>query len=84
MKIVKVIKLPKLFQKKEDKTYSLTPLGQCKMEWDIKQNKLSKINGVISVAIILGMFGAGFLSKEFFIMIMAGKGMGKFAGWMVG
>ena len=82
--MIKVIKIPKLFQKKIDKSYSLTPLGQCKMEWDIKQDKLKKVNGVISIGIILTMFAAGFLSKEFFVMIMAGKGMGKFAGWMIG
>lgn len=84
MKIIKSIKAPKFFQKKEDKTYSLTPLGQCKMEWDIKKEKERKINGVVSIAVILGMFAAGFLSKEFFVMIMAGKGIGKFAGWMIG
>ena len=84
MMIVKTIKLPKLFQKKEDKGYPLTDLGYVQMMWDMKQAKLGKIKGVISIAIVMGMFGLGFLSKEFVIMIMAGKGMGKFASWIVG
>jgi len=82
--MIAVIKLPKLFQKKEDKCYPATDLGYVKMMWDLKQEKLSKINGTISIAIVLGMFAAGFLGKEFVIMILAGKGMGKVASWMVG
>ena len=84
MNIVKVIKLPKLFQKKKAKSYSLTPLGQCKMEFDIKQAKQGKIDNAIYIVAIIAMFGFGFMTKEFLIMILAGKGMGKFAGWMIG
>ena len=84
MSVVKVIKIPKLFQKKEPKSYPMTPVGQVQMIWDIKQEKLGKINGVISIGIILGMFAAGFLGKEFVVMVLAGKGMGKVAGWMIG
>ena len=82
--MIKTIKVPKLFQKKEDKSYPVTDLGYVQMMWDMKQAKLGKINGVISIGIVLGMFAAGFLGKEFVIMILAGKGMGKFASWMVG
>jgi len=84
MNIVKVVKLPRLFKKKEDKCYSCTPVGQVQMAWDIKQAKQSKINNATYAVAIIAMFGFGFLSKEFLIMILAGKGMGKFAGWMIG
>lgn len=84
MTIVKVVKVPKLFQKKEDKRYPLSDLGYVQMLWDIKQAKLGKINSIISITIIIGMFGIGLLSKELLILLLTGKGMNKFASWMIG
>ena len=68
----------------KEKRYPLTSIGIVKMFWDIKQAKLAKINDCISIAIVIGMFALGFLSKEFLIMILAGKGMGKVATFIVG
>ena len=82
--MIKVIKLPKLFPKKKVKAYSITPLGQTQMLWDVKKAKEAKITGITSMATIILLFGLGVLTKELFIMIMVSKGFGKIAVAMFG
>ena len=72
------------FFKGKEKRYPLTRIGIVRMMWDIKQAKLAKINGYVSLVIVVSMFGLGFLSKEFFLMALAGKGIGKVASFMIG
>ena len=66
MNIVKVIKLPKLFQKKEAKSYSCTPVGQVQMAWDIKQAKQGKINNAAYMVALIAMFGFRIFFKRIF------------------
>lgn len=84
MTVVTVIKLPRPFPKKVIKGYPITPMGGAQMELDIKQAKQAMINGVISVTLLIGFFAAGWISKEIFILFMAGKGMNKLASMLVG
>ena len=71
-------------KKEKIKTYAMTPLGYAKLMYEEKQEKLGRINGVVGLAVILGMFGIGFLSKELFIVILTGKGIKVVTNYMVG
>ena len=69
---------------KKDKRYEFSNLGYVKLLWDLRQEKLGKINGVVGIAVILGMCGIGILSKEFLIIILTSKGIGKVTSMLVG
>lgn len=69
---------------KGEKRYDFNTLGYVKVLWDIRQEKLNKINSVMSIIIILGMFTLGWLSKELLIIMLANMGIGKVTGWLVG
>jgi len=69
---------------KRKKIYQFSPYGHVKMLWDIKQERKNKVNGIIGIAVIIGMFGLGFLSKEFVSLILVSKGIDKVASIMIG
>jgi hypothetical protein len=69
---------------KKGKIYPFNTLGYVKMLWDIRQEKVGKINSIMSIVIILLMFGLGLLSKELFMIMLANAGIGKITSWLVG
>jgi hypothetical protein len=69
---------------KREKRYDFSNLGYVKMLWDLRQEKLGKINSVMSIGIILGMFALGWLSKELLLIMLANMGIGKITSWLVG
>lgn len=69
---------------KKEKTYPMTNLGRVQMDFDIKKKKESKVNDVVSVAVIVGMVGLGFLGKDIAIMFLVSKGLGSAANLIVG
>jgi len=71
-------------RKERIKTYALTPLGYARMMYEEKQAKLGKINGVVSVVIIIGMFAIGMLGKELLIIFLANKGINVITNKLVG
>lgn len=84
MTIIKVIKIPRPFKKKQDKRYPCTNLGYINMLWDSKKAKEAKISGIISLIVLIAFFTFGLISKEIFIMFLTGKGINKAANWMIG
>lgn len=71
-------------RRKNEKVYEFSTLGYVKALWDIRQEKLNRINSVISLIIILAMLGLGILSKEIGIVMLANMGIGKITNWLVG
>jgi len=69
---------------KKVKTYPDTELGLVQMEFDKKQAKINKVNGVIGLVVTIGMFALGFLSKELFILMVTTKGLSKIASIFIG
>ena len=69
---------------KKVKTYPDTELGFVQMEFDKKQAKINKVNGVIGLVVTIGMFTLGFLSKELFILMVTTKGLSKIASIFIG
>ncbi|HEY8890700.1 MAG TPA: hypothetical protein VIM70_10630 [Clostridium sp.] len=63
----------KLFKK--DKRFPLTTKGIEDMFKYEKDIKIKKINGYTGIAVILVLFGLGFLSKEIFMIMIATKGL---------
>jgi len=68
---------------KKEKVYPMSNLGRVQMDFDIKKKKESKVNDVISVAVIIGMVGLGFLGKEIAIMFLVSKGLGSVANLII-
>jgi len=62
----------------------MNSLECAKMLWEQKQEKLGKINNIIGLVVILGMFTFGILGKELFIILLANKGINKITSFMIG
>lgn len=73
----------KIFKEKE-KTYKFDKYGYAQALLDIKTEKMSKINNVTNIILLLALFGVGFLSKEFLILCFASKGIDVITGWIIG
>lgn len=69
---------------KKEKRYEFNSIGYVKMLWDLRQEKLGKINSVMSIALILGLFALGFLGKELFVIMVANMGINKVTSWLIG
>jgi len=69
---------------KKDKSCKMNSLECAKMLWEQKQEKLGKINNIIGLVVILGMFTFGILGKELFIILLANKGINKITSFMIG
>ena len=70
--------------KKKETIYPFSAFGHVKMDWDCAQAKQAKITGIIRIAVILGMFALGYMSKEFVSMMLISKGIGKLTTVLAG
>lgn len=63
-----------MFNKKE-KIYKFDRTGLAEVKYDIKKEKQSKMDSIISVLLLLVFFSFGALSKEYMLFVLAGKGV---------
>lgn len=68
---------------KNIKTYKFSAIGYAQMILDLRHEKIDRINEVISILIIVGLFASGFLSKELMIVLMCNSGIGKITSLFV-
>lgn len=63
-----------MFNKKEN-IYKFDRTGLAQVMYDIKKEKQSKMDSVISILILLVFFSFGVLSKEYLLLYFTGKGV---------
>lgn len=66
----------KIFKSNKVKTYEFSPMGLAQCKYDIRMEKVDKINKVTGVGVVLIMMALGFMSKEFVILYFVNLGIG--------
>lgn len=60
---------------KKEKIYKFDRFGLAQVITDCKTEKQKKINNITSLILIAAFLGFGWMSKEFFILYLTGKGI---------
>lgn len=60
---------------KKVKTYELSDLGLAQALLDSKVSKQKKVNDITTLALVLVFLGLGWMSKEFLLLYVTGKGI---------
>lgn len=60
---------------KKEKVYKFDKFGLAQAIVDRKAEKQKKINNITSLVVVLGFLGLGWMSKEFLLLYLTGKGI---------
>lgn len=66
------------------KVYKLDKFGYAQMILDSRQEKINKINGRISLVLIILLFAIGVIGKEMLIIMIGNMTIGKVTNWLLG
>lgn len=72
------------FKGKNIKLYKFDRFGYAQVILDLRRGKIDRINEIVSIGIIIGLFALGVLSKELLIIILCNTGIGKVTSLFVG
>lgn len=60
---------------KKEKTYKFDNFGLAQALLDIKAGKQKKVNDITTLTLVLVFLGLGWMSKEFLLLYVTGKGI---------